>query len=141
MARNSRRRGFTLVEMLVVMAIIAILAGLILSTAWRSRLKAYQTTCLNNMRQLGMARMGAGSGHGDESLVCPMGATYALNRRAQSEREACSNPSCTVMLFESQDVTIGSESDVYKVHNGGSNYIYWDGHAEWSKTVPKFGPP
>ncbi len=44
------------------------------------------------------------------------------------------------MLFESNGVTEGTESDVYPVHNGGSNYVYWDGHAKWSKTVPSFKP-
>ncbi len=49
------RRGFTLVELLVVMAIIAILVALLLPAVQAARAAAARTTCLNNMRQLALA--------------------------------------------------------------------------------------
>ncbi len=47
--------GFTLVEMLVVLAIIAILAGLLVPVIRAERHKALQTVCIDNMHQLGLA--------------------------------------------------------------------------------------
>ena len=53
--RRLHQGGFTLVELLVVVAIIGILMGLILPALTYARFRAKVTTCTNNYRQWGVA--------------------------------------------------------------------------------------
>ena len=50
-----RRRGFTLIEVLVVVAVIAMLAAVLLPSLAAARKRSRAVVCLGNVRQLGVA--------------------------------------------------------------------------------------
>jgi prepilin-type N-terminal cleavage/methylation domain-containing protein/prepilin-type processing-associated H-X9-DG protein len=79
------RHGFTLIELLVVIAIIAILAAILFPVFARARAKAQQTTCLSNIKQLG--------------LGIQMYATDYDNR-VPGAAEGIGLPNCTTMVAQ-----------------------------------------
>jgi prepilin-type N-terminal cleavage/methylation domain-containing protein/prepilin-type processing-associated H-X9-DG protein len=52
-----RQSGFSLLELLVVVALLSLLAGILLPVYANSREKARQSACFSNMKQLALAQM------------------------------------------------------------------------------------
>jgi prepilin-type N-terminal cleavage/methylation domain-containing protein/prepilin-type processing-associated H-X9-DG protein len=63
------KRGFTLIELLVVIAIIAILAAILFPVFARAREKARQSSCLSNVKQMGLAVLMYAQDY--DETICP----------------------------------------------------------------------
>lgn len=56
MRKNSKKAGFTLVEIMIVVAIIGLLAAIAIPSFVNARTKSQTNSCINNLRQISGAK-------------------------------------------------------------------------------------
>lgn len=83
MNRIAGRLNFTLIELLLVIAIIAILAGMLLPALKSARDKAKSLNCLNNLKQLGLSEYNYANDSDDRLVLGKLGGSYPLETWGQ----------------------------------------------------------
>lgn len=73
--RKEHVRAFTLIELLIVIAIIAILSAMLLPVLSRGRLSAQSAVCQGNLRELGLAAQMYWNDNGGKSFAYTLGPT------------------------------------------------------------------
>lgn len=101
-----KQRGFTLIELLVVIAIIAILAAILFPVFAQAREAAKSTSCLSNMRQLGLGLFTYASDN-DSTYAppyCDRGPCAAWVLSGANPNSANSNPACAISDIYGSDL-------------------------------------
>ena len=159
--RNRARAGFTLVEILVVTAIVAVAASLVVSVAHSARERARQTLCASNIRQITLGIQLYQQEHAQrfpdkqtiwqeinlapKALICPSadqdsGVTYGYNAWLSGRTlGAAGMPAAQQLVLvsdsESADNLLLTGADAEPRHLEKANVGYADGHMAATEDV------
>jgi len=109
-----RRRGYTLIELLVAIAIIAVLFGLLMPAVLRAATKSHDAVCMSNLRQIHQALMMYAADHDDQF-------PWWWRKQLTADRKYVSDPRIWVCAL---DPAQGEHTDVFPPDEYPNSYQY-----------------
>jgi prepilin-type N-terminal cleavage/methylation domain-containing protein/prepilin-type processing-associated H-X9-DG protein len=113
------RSGFTLIELLVVIAIIAVLIALLLPAVQAAREAARRSSCVNNMKQLGLAINNYESANGSYP---PGGLPVVLATGGTTAQNASFSAHARLLQFAEQSAIFNAMNFAYGCFNSTDTY-------------------
>lgn len=130
MKRRQPHRGFTLIELTVVLAILGVLAGLLLAAVQRVRESANRTMCSDHLRQLGLALQH----YHDAHSVFPPGCSFRKGADPHPHMGWCAR----LLPFLEQERLW---SDALRAYKEEKLFVHNPPHTGLSTVVPAFTCP
>lgn len=112
-SRTSKTAGFTLVEIMIVVAIIGLLAAIAIPNFVRARATSQTNACINNLRQIDGAKQEWAletkqatnatpqfsdiSGFMKSSVLCPSGGANATFATSYTINDVSTKPQCKIL--------------------------------------------
>jgi len=160
-------RGFSVIELLVVIVLIVLLTAMLFPGGGYARQKGYEKTCINNQRQIALAIQIYTQDNGNryplakgawqalnmppKSLICPTagkaiingyGYSYGLNGRAISDKDFGHDPKKVLLTADAVTAcnnVLRIPGDICLLHtNSKAVMSFADGHVEMSGNIPTF---
>ena len=120
-----RRAAFTLIELLLVIAIIAVLAGLLMPVVSKAKEAGRSTACLSNLRQMGIA-LQAYVGENNNHLPWMRDKVYGTNSVPVTNSPALSSPDIVLSNYFGATRLLRCPSDKAGVFEQSDSSYAWN---------------
>jgi prepilin-type N-terminal cleavage/methylation domain-containing protein/prepilin-type processing-associated H-X9-DG protein len=126
---GAKARGFTLVELLVVIGIIALLVGILFPALNRAREAARTTQCLSNLRQIGLASLAYSAQYKNYTVPgyadVGVSVTGVTDADAENYATVLVNDKFTVAptLYDLNDAVSG-EPSIFRCPSGTEDFLF-----------------
>lgn len=136
MHRVSSRKGFTLIELMIVIAIIAILAAILVPNFIRARAQGQVTSCKSNLKNIGTACEMYATDNGGRYPKNLTDLTKEANGQQAYMKSLPKCPSAGTMTYA---YSYRANPDVYTMYCSGSNHTAAGCDADYPKFTATMG--